>query len=111
VSLEWRSTIFDLLHSACVAPDYYLDADKPIITPRDYLTDAINTTRGRGLENLIQYGHWVRRHAKESDVSDIFKVLEGRLDSSPQLSHPERALLGANLHQLYDLNSNWTKAN
>jgi hypothetical protein len=111
VPLEWRATIFDLLHSACVAPDYYLDADKAIITPRDYLTDAINTTRGRALENLIQYGHWIRRHAKETDISDIFRVLEGRLDSAPRLTHPERALLGADLHQLYDLNSSWTKSN
>jgi hypothetical protein len=111
IPLEWRSTIFDLLRSACVAPDYYLDADKAIITPRDYLTDAINTTRGRALENLIQYGHWFRRHAKEADISEVFKVLEGRLDSPPRLTNPEHALLGADLHQLYDLNSSWTKAN
>jgi hypothetical protein len=111
VSLEWRSIIFGLLRSACVAPDYYLDADKAIMTPRDYLTDAINTTRGRALENLTQYGHWVRRNAKETDISDVFKVLEGRLDSGPRVTHPEHALLGAHLHQLYDLNSSWTKAN
>jgi hypothetical protein len=99
------------LSSAYVAPDYYLDADRATITPRDYLTDAINTTRGRGLENLIQYGNWVRRNTREADISDVFKALDTRLDSKPRVTHPEHALLGANLHRLYDLNSSWTKAN
>jgi hypothetical protein len=111
VSVEWRSEIFNLLNAACIAPDYYLDADKAIITPRDYLTDAINTTRGRALENLIQYGFWVRRHLEKANISDVFKVLEARLDSGPLITDPEYALLGASLHQLYDLNSSWTKAN
>ena len=110
MSIERRSENFNLLNAACMAPDYYLDADKAIITPRDYLTDAINTTRGRALQNLIQYGFWVRRHSEKADISDVFKVLEARLDSGPLITDPEYALLGAGLHQLYDLNSSWAKA-
>lgn len=105
VSLEWRTRIFALLAAACVAPDYYLDGDRAIVTPREYLTDAINTTRGRALENLIRYGYWVRRNAAELDVADVFRILASRLANRPALAIAEHALLGASFHQLYDLSA------
>jgi hypothetical protein len=111
VDLEWRPRILPLLKAAAVAADYYLDSNKPILTPRDYLTDAINTPRGRALENLLQYGFWVRRHEPDADLSDLFDVIQLRFRGSPPLSLPEYALLGASFHQLYDLKSGWAQAN
>ena len=111
VGLEWRSRILQLLKEACVAPDYYLDSNKPIITPRDYLTDAINTLRGRALENLLRYGFWVRRDDANADLAQVFDVLELRLRGSPPLTLPEYALVGMSFYQLYELSSSWAQAN
>jgi hypothetical protein len=79
VGIEWRPRIFSILHAICLADDYYLDADKPIVTPRDYLTDAINTTRGRALQNLINYAYWLRRHQSEmTPIAEVTETLESR---------------------------------
>ena len=112
VGPEWRERIIALLKAACVAEDLFLDKDRPLVTPRDYLTDAINTTRGRALEDLLDYGYWVRGHEGEkADVSDIFEVLDRRLSGSPALTYPERALLGGNFNRIYGLSSLWAKEN
>ena len=76
VDLEWRPRFIALLKAACVSPDYYLDSNKPIITPRDFLTDAINTMRGRAIETLLRYGFWVKRHEQSADLADLFDVLQ-----------------------------------
>ena len=92
------------LEAACVAQDLFLDKDRPLVTPRDYLTDAINTIRGRALEDFLDYGYWVRRYeGAKADVSDIFEVLDRRLSGSPVLTYPERALLGGNFQSDMDL--------
>jgi hypothetical protein len=105
VSLDYRSKVFSLLSAASIAPDYILDRDQPVVTPRDYLTDAINTTRGRALENLLQYGFWVRRHIPDDNVEEIFAVLEKRFAGTPPLALAEHALLGASFHQIYGLSA------
>lgn len=105
IGVDWRSRIFAVLKTACVAPDYYLDEDRPVITPRDYLTDAINTTRGRALEALLQYGFWLRRNDANAETSEVFGVLESRFAGCPALAIAEHALLGAHFHQLYDLSA------
>jgi len=110
VSAEWRAQIFELLKVICTSSDRYLDQNKPIITPRDYLTDAINTTRGRALENLISYGWWVRRQQGQEDaVSEVFDVLQIRFDEKPPLSIPEYTLLAVSLGRLYGLNPRWVQ--
>jgi hypothetical protein len=112
VNPEWRSRIIALLKAACVAEDSFLDKDRAIVTPRDYLTDAINTARGRALENLLDYGYWVRRHEGEkTEVPEVFELLEHRLSDLPAITHPERALLGLNFNRIYGLNSVWANEN
>ena len=112
IGLEWRARIIGLLKTASVAEDSFLDRDRAVVTPRDYLTDAINTTRGRALENLLDYGYWVRRGEGEKvDVPEVFEILELRLSGSPPLTYPERALLGGNFNRIYGLNSVWAKEN
>jgi hypothetical protein len=110
VGIEWRPRLITLLKVACLCADRYLDSGRPIITPRNFLTDAINTMRGRALETLLQYGSWVKRQQHDADISDLFEVLELRLAGSPPLTLPEYALLGASFHQLYDLSSSWARA-
>jgi hypothetical protein len=83
-----------------------------VVTPRDYLTDAINTTRGRALEALLDYGYWVRRNEGEkAEVPEVFEILERRFSGSPALTYPERALLGGNFNRIYGLNSLWVRKN
>lgn len=103
VGIAYQPRLFALLSVAAVAPDYLLDRDEPVATPRDYLTDAINTSRGRALENILQYGYWLRRHAADEAVAEIFEVFENRFAGKPPLSLAEHALFGASFHQIYDL--------
>ncbi len=105
VSVDWRSRVFGLLSPACMASDYYLDRDRAVVTPRDYLTDAINTTRGRALETLLQYGFWVRRSVADANVCEVFRLLDSRFGGKPALAIAEHALLGASFHQLYGLDA------
>ncbi len=110
ISVEWRDRLHRLLSTACCAPDPYLDRDEAIITPRDYLTDAINTARGRALENLISFGWWVRRHAGDkAPTPEVFQLLEFRLTSGPALTKPEHALLGSQFPRICGLNPDWAK--
>ncbi len=109
---EWRPRIIALLEPACVAEDFFLDEDRAVVTPRDHLTDAINTMRGRALEGLLDYGYWVRRNEGEkAEIREVFEILEKRFSGSPRLSYPERALLGASFHRIYGLSPSWTKEN
>lgn len=112
VELEWRARVVTLLQATCVANDFFLDKDRAVTTPRDYLTDAINTTRGRALEHLLDYGYWVKRgEGEKADLAEVFEVLDRRFSGSPPLAHAERALLGANFDRIYGLNPVWTKEN
>ena len=104
VPIEWRNRLFDLIKSTSLGPDRYLDGDKAIVTPRDYLTDAINTTRGRALQNLIQFGFWIHQQRGERvEVPEVFGVLEARLNAQPPLANAEYALLGTEFNRLFIL--------
>jgi hypothetical protein len=100
-SIEWHSQIFELTKSSSLGPDRHLDSDKPLVKPRDYLTDAINTTRGRALQNLIQYGFWIRETRGERvEVPEVFEVLETDFSHSQRsvmlnLRYWERSLTGS----------------
>lgn len=110
VEAKWRSRIFALLRVACVARDPWLERDEPVVTPRDFLFDAINSTRGRALEHLVDYGWWVRRQVGENEaIPELFNVLELRLTGSPALSIAEHTLLGVHFNRIYGLNPSWTQ--
>jgi hypothetical protein len=108
ISVSWQPQIYELLRAVCTSSDRYLDENKPIITPRDYLTDAINTTRGRALENLISYGWWLRRQlGQEHSIPEIFQLMQTRFHGKPSLSIPEYTLLAVSFGRLYGLDSRW----
>lgn len=110
IGIDWRERIRPLITAACSAADPYLDKESTASGSRDYLTTAINTTRGRALETLLDYGYWVRRHCGASAaVSEVFQVLETRFQGKPPLTLPERALLGGNFSRICGLNFDWAK--
>ena len=110
IPVDWQPQIYELLRFLCTARDKYLDENKPIITPRDYLTDAINTTRGRALETLIDYGWWLRgQRGEDYAVPEMFDILQIRFDGKPTLSVAEHSLLAASFGRLYGLNSQWVE--
>lgn len=92
-----------LLTSLCTQYDQRLDRDQPIfLNQRDPLSEAINNTRSRALEDLINYGFWLKRYDEISSVSIVFDILEKRLasDAEFKLTIPEHALLGLNFGRL-----------
>lgn len=96
--LEWRSAVADLLSKMLTGFDSWLESGKPIVTPADPLTDAINTTRGRAIEAFAQFALWLRRASGEKDRHDSLRefraVMERRFAGDPPLLPPEYAQLG-----------------
>ena len=113
VPLLFRGQLERLLEMLCTQYDWHLDQDKPTLLDRDNpLTEAINTTRGRALENLVNFGLWVRRHDDKADVPEVKAILERRLSSEAEypLTLPEHAILGRLYRWIFDLNEKWAIA-
>ena len=72
----------------------------------DPITEAINSTRSRALEDLVKFGSWVRRHDDTDSVPEVTSILEERFkdDAEYPLTMPEHALLGMYYDQLLGLN-------
>ena len=110
ISSRYRFT--SLLDKLCTRYDRRLDDDEPIFPDReDLCTEAINNTRGQALDNLVDFGYWVRRQLgdAQADVPEIFSILDKRLDPGCEhpLTFPERAILGSNYHLLCGWNREW----
>ncbi len=110
VPFSYRKELSEILHSLCTQFDWNLDRDRSFLSnPDDPLTYAINTTRGRALENLIDFGIWVHGHNTEADVCEITSILELRFhhDAVCPLTMPEHALLGRYFPHLHQLFKQW----
>ena len=58
VPLSARERIAKLLDELCTSFDWRLDTDRPVLLNRDdQLTEAINNTRSRALEVLLDFGY------------------------------------------------------
>ena len=105
-----RQRLASLLRTLCASFDYRLDTEKPVILNRDdQLTEAINNTRSRALQELFNFGFWIRRNDPSADVVEVWKILDTRFASaSPyQLTRPERAMLGWRFDSAVILNEDW----
>ena len=73
------------------------------------LTEGINNTRSRALQELINFGLWLRRHDSENKVSTITTVLERRFAQETEypLTVPEYAVLAVNYRRIFYLNETW----
>ncbi len=108
-----KDDIETLLTSLCTQYDRRLDRDQPIfLNQRDPFSEAINNTRSRALEDLINYGYWLKRYDESSPVSVVFTILEKRLvsDAEFKLTIPEHALLGLNFGRLAELDEDRAKS-
>ncbi len=107
-----RKRIYVPLARVCTELDQRLDSDRRIFPDSaDLLSEAINNTRGRALQRLVDYGRWVRNHEDETaPVPEILGVLEKRFNEQPALTIPEYALLGVEAIRIYLFNPDWFRS-
>lgn len=105
-----RDHLAKLLDLLCTQFDWMLDEDKPVfLNSSDQLAEAINNTRSRALESLVNFGFWLRRHDSEADVSEVTTILEKRFPPETEcpLSLPEHAILGQKYGSIFLLSEAW----
>ena len=110
---SFHGQIQRLLEMLCTQYDRHLDQKKPVLSDRDDpFTEAINTTRGRALEHLVDFGYWVRRRDDKADVPELKTILDKRFrsESKYSLTLPEHALLGMLYRRIYGLDEKWAIA-
>ena len=113
VPLLFRGQLGRLLEMLCTQYDWHLDQDNSTLLNRDdQLAEAINTTRGRALENLVDFGLWVRRHDDRAEVHEMKAILEKRFSSEAEypLTLPEHAILGMWYRRIFGLDEKWAIA-
>ena len=105
-----RESLANIFRLLCTQFDRQLDHNEPIVLNRnDQITEAINKTRSRALEDLVKFGLWVRRHDDTDTVPEVTAILEERFkdDAECPLTMPEHAQLGRYYGQLWSLNQTW----
>lgn len=105
-----RDGLAALLRQACIQSDWRLDHDRPVLFNRDDpIIEAINNTRSRALESLVNFGFWIRRQLPEDHLLEVIDILTERLAENADipLTRPEQALLGMHFGNLCALNRDW----
>ena len=106
VPISYRERLAEILEMLCTQFDWVLNQE---LNQDDPLTKAINCTRGLALENLVNFGLWMRRHDDKTEVSEITTILEKRFSSEAEypLTIPEYAILGMRYGQIFSLDEAW----
>ena len=111
VPITARGQLAALLEMLCTQFDWHLDGENQgNLYQYGPLTKGINSTRGRALEDLIEFGLWLRRYNSSCEVPELTTILEKRFvqeNGVPPLTLPEYALLGANYPLIVYLNEAW----
>ena len=110
VPVSVQEQLAKLLEMLCTQFDWHLDENKPFTLNRhDPLTEGINNTRSRALQELINFGFWLRRHDSKDEVSEVTTILEKRFAQKTgyPLTVPEYAVLAVNYRQIFYLNEAW----
>ena len=105
-----REHLAKVLNLLCAQFDWRLDEDKPVLLNRsDQVEEAINNTRSRALQSLVNFGFWLRRNDRKADVSEVTTILEKRFapETDYPLSLPERAMLGMQYSNIFILDRAW----
>lgn len=108
-----RAGLANLLQQVCGQFDGRLDRNRPVLLNRDDpIAEAINNTRSRALESLMDFGFWVLRHLPDDSVPEVTDILSKRMAGSAEfpLTRPEYALLGMHFGSLCALNRDWAIA-
>ncbi len=106
VPISTRKRLVEILDMLCTQFDWVLNQELNQDAP---LTKAINCTRGLALENLVNFGFWVRRQDDKTEVFEITTILKKRFSSEADysLTIPEYAILGMRYGQFLGLNEAW----
>ena len=110
VPISAQGQLAELLDTVCTQFDSRLDQGQHVLGNQDEpLAEAINNTRSRALEDLVNFGLWLRRKDPEADVSSVTTILEKRFDPSAEhrLTTPEYAILARNYVRVLSLNLAW----
>ena len=113
VPITFREQLATLLETLCTQYDWNLDENNPNgLYRKDPLTEGINNTRSRALEDLVKFGFWLRKHEPESEVPEVTTLLEKRFSSETDypLTPPEYAILGMYYPSLCSFNEKWAIA-
>ncbi len=111
VPITVRKKLAKILGILCTQYDWNLDKRHlQNLYKNDPLTEGVNNTRSRALDDLIKFGFWVQRHEPECEVPEIITILEKRFTSETDypLTPPEYAILGKNYGSIYSFNEKWT---
>ena len=110
VPLSAREHLAKLLDLLCTQFDWRLDEDKPVLLNQsDQVSEAINNTRSRALQSLVNFGSWLWEHDQKADVSEVTTILEKRFapETDHPLSLPERTMLGLQYQNIFILDGAW----
>ena len=108
----YQHQLIYLLNTICTQFDWRLDRNKPVfVEGNDQFMEAINNTRSRALEGLIECGSWLKSWDKTADLIKVLSVLENRFSAEAKypLTLPERAILGRNYARLLLLDRDWAE--
>ena len=108
--IDFREDLSSILRMLCEQADSRLDNEDAVTSDhRDYLTEAINNTRSLALENVVEFGFWLRRFSQEADITEVTDIFEGRFGLALEvpLTLPERAILAFNYSRIFSLDSDW----
>ena len=113
VPITAREKLARILEMLCTQYDWNLDENNPRgLYRKDPLTEGINNTRSRALEDLVKFGFWLRRHKPECEVPEVTTLLAKRFSTEADypLTPPEYAILGKNYLSIYNFNKKWAIA-
>ena len=105
-----RESLASILRLLCTQFDRRLDLDEPaLLDGNDPINEAISSTRSRALEDLVEFGFWVRRYDDTDNVPEVTSILEERFkdDAEYPLTMPERAMIGMCYGSICSLNQSW----
>jgi hypothetical protein len=109
-----RDRLAKLLGMLCTQFDWHLDRGEPVIPDQgDPFTEAINITRSRALENLVNFGFWIRKYDGKANVPEVTSILDERFRSGTkyQLTLPEQVMLATHYGRICDLDKAWAVEN
>ena len=112
VPVSARKSLAKLLEMLCTQPDRRLDHHKPVIgDDNDQLTEAVNNTRSRALQDMVRFGFWVKGHDSKPEFSEVTSILKKRFkpDGECPLTLPEHAILGSDYGRIWGLDEAWAQ--
>ena len=114
IPVSAREQLGNLLDTQCTQFDWYLDRETTSDKPQINLPDkGFSNPRGKALNDLINFGFWLRRHNLKCESREVTKILEKRFatDSQYPLALPEYAILGMSYNQILSLDRKWAIKN